>query len=291
MSEGFSQGCPASPVFAAIVLHVILSEIYPELEKRAAQRKALGDDGDDGLGGLAILMAYVDDVNAMLYHDDVEFFFQQFQALADPLNAILNTDKTRILTTTIGTSLVDKMMKSTSLNTMMKGQILHRTIAKYSMTQVDGMSVPVEVQDSLRILSAPVGSREFCQSFIFKAIQKAEDDANKLLNGLEDLQTIVQLYSVCTAQKVTHLFGVDVYNTPIDKLPRCYYLWESQLTQAFSAMTEKVLANVTNKHCIPVYSQVMTGMSVNEGDLGIQNPRNNAITSYMTTTKQCLQYA
>jgi hypothetical protein len=50
VEEGFSQGCPASPVFAALVLHDILSTIQPELERRAAQRKALGDNGDDGLG-------------------------------------------------------------------------------------------------------------------------------------------------------------------------------------------------------------------------------------------------
>ena len=56
VAEGFSQGCPASPVFAAIVLHVILSQIYPELEHRAAQRKANGEQGDDEMGGLAILM-------------------------------------------------------------------------------------------------------------------------------------------------------------------------------------------------------------------------------------------
>jgi hypothetical protein len=41
VSEGFSQGCPASPVFAALVLHDILSTIQPKLVRRAEQRKAL----------------------------------------------------------------------------------------------------------------------------------------------------------------------------------------------------------------------------------------------------------
>jgi hypothetical protein len=36
VNKGFSQGCPASPVFAAIVLHDILSTIQPKLEQRAA---------------------------------------------------------------------------------------------------------------------------------------------------------------------------------------------------------------------------------------------------------------
>ncbi|KAL7502962.1 hypothetical protein ACHAXN_001911, partial [Cyclotella atomus] len=38
VTEGFSQGCPASPVFAAIVLHDILCRIQPLLEQRAAHR-------------------------------------------------------------------------------------------------------------------------------------------------------------------------------------------------------------------------------------------------------------
>jgi hypothetical protein len=48
--EGFSQGCPASPVFAAIVLHDILCRIQPDLERRAAHRALNDDKGDDNLG-------------------------------------------------------------------------------------------------------------------------------------------------------------------------------------------------------------------------------------------------
>ena len=74
VAEGFSQGCPASPVFAAIVLHDILSCIQCELEARAAQRKAHSDCDDDGMGSLGIIMAYVDDVNSVLHHSDIQFF-------------------------------------------------------------------------------------------------------------------------------------------------------------------------------------------------------------------------
>lgn len=38
VNEGFSQGCTASPVFAAIILHDILSKIQPELESHATHR-------------------------------------------------------------------------------------------------------------------------------------------------------------------------------------------------------------------------------------------------------------
>jgi hypothetical protein len=109
VSEGFSQGCPASPVFAALVLHDILSTIQPELVRRAEQRKALVDIGDDGLGSIGFSLAHVDDVNAMLHHDDVEYFLRRFTELGGPLGAILNTEKTRIMTTTSGTSILDEL--------------------------------------------------------------------------------------------------------------------------------------------------------------------------------------
>eukprot|EP00956_Cyclotella_meneghiniana_P026978 scaffold59555_cov23-Cyclotella_meneghiniana.AAC.1 len=71
VKEGFSQGCPLSPVFAALVLNSILTKLQPELDARAKARLAAGDEGDDGHGSVGLVMAYVDDVNALLHHDDV----------------------------------------------------------------------------------------------------------------------------------------------------------------------------------------------------------------------------
>ena len=56
-------------------------------------------------------------------------------------------------------------------------------------------------------------------------------------------------------------------------------------------MTADLLANITNQSSLPIYSQLISNISIQEGGLGIQSPRANAITAYMTTTKRCLQYA
>ena len=79
--------------------------------------------------------------------------------------------------------------------------------------------------------------------------------------------------------------------TSLDDLPNNFWLWDSNLTNEFSTMTADLLANITNKHDLPAHSQLISNISINEGGLGIQNPRTNAITAYMTTTKRCLQYA
>ena len=134
MEEGFSQGCPASPVFAAIVLHVILEQLQQELNIRAASRKSNGDNGDDGMGTLALILAYVDDCNALLHHhhNDIPFFLQRFTELATPLGAVLNTEKTRILTATNYASTVDKMLAHEDLAVVMQGKALQQCIKKYS---------------------------------------------------------------------------------------------------------------------------------------------------------------
>jgi hypothetical protein len=173
----------------------------------------------------------------------------------------------------------------------MAGVALEEAIADYSTTKVDGHIVPVEVKDGLRVLGAPIGSIDFCQKFILKALDRAKSDATKLLTNLDDLQTTLRLFSMCTANKVTHIFAHDVYNTSQSQLPDDFWLWESNLTNQFSIMTANLLANITNKHDLPAHSQLISNKSINKGGLGIQNPCTNAITAYMTTTKHCLQYA
>jgi hypothetical protein len=99
-----------------------------------------------------------------------------------------------------------------------------RSHQHFSTTKVNGLSVSVEVTDGLRVLGAPVSSLKFCQAFLLKALFKVQSDADKLLSNLEDLQTTLRLYSMCTANKITHLFSHDVYNTTLDELPDQHWL-------------------------------------------------------------------
>jgi hypothetical protein len=133
----------------------------------------------------------------------------------------------------------------------------------FSTTKVNGLSVPVEATDGLRVLGAPVGSLQFCQSFLLKALSKA--------------QTTLRLYSMCTGNKITHLFSHDVYNTKLEELPEQHWLWNSELTDKFSTMIADLLANITNQSSLPIYSQLISNISIQEGGLGIQIPQTNAI--------------
>jgi hypothetical protein len=114
-------------VFAAIVLHEILSTIQPELEQRAAHRAYNNDVRDDKHGSLGFILGYVDDVYCILHHDDVEYFLQCFEDLANPLGAILSKEKTLIMTTITCESLIPRLMKQ-----LMAAVALKNAIATYS---------------------------------------------------------------------------------------------------------------------------------------------------------------
>ena len=100
VQEGFSQGCPMLPVFAALVLGELLQEVDTHFRLKAASRLSKGAPMDDHLGGVPIILAYVDDVNYLLPHEDVEEFCEMIARLGAKLGAKLNTKKTCILTST-----------------------------------------------------------------------------------------------------------------------------------------------------------------------------------------------
>ena len=52
VQEGFSQGCPMSPVFTALVLGEILQEVDSHFRQKAASRHSQGNHMDDHLGGV-----------------------------------------------------------------------------------------------------------------------------------------------------------------------------------------------------------------------------------------------
>jgi hypothetical protein len=177
------------------------------------------------------------------------------------------------MTTTSGTSLIDRLTSHQDPLLIARGNILKNATRTYWTTKIDGIITPVEIVDGLRVLGAPIGSVKFCQQFLLKALSRAQSDATKLINNLEDLQTTLsRLFSTCTAHKITHLFAHDVYNTKFDELPNNFWLWNSDLTDKFSEMTADLLANITNQQDLPVYSQLISNISISQGGLGIQSP-------------------
>ena len=144
---------PSLSRFAALVLNVILRTL--ELEARAEERFNTGDTGDDSKGSIGLLMAYVDDVYALLHHNNINWFLKRFVELAQPRGRVLNTMKTRILTSTSNASVIARMTSSPDEATRQTGRDLDIAVSNYSRTTDSNSTLTkVEVADGLGVLSA-----------------------------------------------------------------------------------------------------------------------------------------
>ena len=162
--KGFSQGCPISPIFGALVLGVILKKVYKDLDKRVQDRLNEGETLDDDNGGVSITMAYIDDVNALVPLEDVKFFLDKFKMYGEELGGFMNTEKTKIMTSTSNSSLVTRLQDSSDIVKNLLADDLESAIATYSRKKrEDKTIVPHEVTDGLRVLGAPIGNTAFCQ--------------------------------------------------------------------------------------------------------------------------------
>ena len=292
--EGFTQGCPISPIFAGLVLGDILTRIDKELYDKTGRRLRSGHTGDDGKGGLALIMAYVDDINCLLPLEDVKFFLDRFKFYGEKYGAIMNTEKTRILTSTSGSSLLPRLRHPSAPNeSSIIANELDQAINTYSRTynKVTEEYHPIEVVDGLRVLGVPIGNSTFCSSFLSKALAKAKRNTSNIISGLSDDQTILQLYRSCTATKLTHLFASDILSSDKElPAPGHWNLWSSEFCNEFDQMTNQVLARLTQTETIPLVSTLISAIPTTSGGLGIQNPDTTAIPSFMLSFKRVLSY-
>jgi hypothetical protein len=196
------------------------------------------------------------------------------------------------MTATTGNSTVESMIFDEDEETSRIGNDLLQAISIYLTEKNNNDRFdPVEVTDGLRVLGAPIRSKSFCKNFINKAMAKAESDAEKIVSGLKDLQTIMKIDSTCTVHKTTHLFPSDIIMADHDTLPDCYYFLESLLPQAFTKMTNTLICRLIETRELPAHEEIISSLTINQAGLGLQHPRANAIPAFMTTMKRCLQYS
>ena len=187
--EGLPQGCPFSPVFAALVLHTIMEKLDKKLRHRAHIRKSKKILLDDKEGGITNLLAYVDDLNAVVPYEDCLFFCIQFKKLANEIGLRLNNEKSKILTSINGTS----PMKH--IPPLLQKEIQH-CIQEFTNNK--------ETTNGIKILGFPVGNIEFIQNNLHDTHENVTKAYTTLKRKLNDTQTITQLVNNCLLPKCNY---------------------------------------------------------------------------------------
>eukprot|EP00957_Ditylum_brightwellii_P064047 4858673-Ditylum_brightwellii.AAC.1 len=136
--EGFALGCPLSGVFSALVLGEVLKHLNEGQSDCSLHAANPQDDVDDLISKL---LAFIDDTNAVVPHQDVAWIFYEIRTIDITFGCQSSKKKTKILTTITGSSLLLHLPQETA-------EELNRTINTYTKG---------EVTTVLTILSLPIG--------------------------------------------------------------------------------------------------------------------------------------
>lgn len=162
--EGLPQGYPLIPVCASLIINSILQELDIKLRERAKIRKNKGEYLDDHEGGITNLMAYVDDVNAVVPYEDCLFFCNTFKKLTSDLGLQLRGDKSKILTSTNNLSPIPFISPENK-------NLLENCFQNYTMDK--------ETTDGINILWFPIGSPKY----ITNALENLSTNVHKTFDN------------------------------------------------------------------------------------------------------------
>lgn len=291
MTDGLHQGCPLSAIFAALVLSRVLAPIDNKLRARAAARVAAGDAGDDGMGSITNLFAYVDDVSACPPLMDLRFLCDEFRDACKRVNLRVNCFKTRIMTSCNGQSILpDLYCRDATL-----ANEIETTLANYSSKRnSDGTTSIEEITSGIRLLGAPIGSLAFAESFFLGKLHDVQSHADLLSGEVEDLQTRLRLFSQCCIQKMPHLLGMDVmHSLPLDGSfnPADWLSWNGPLVQHLDDATRSFFCNLLRRKNLPDYSLQIAQLTISTGGLGIINGSQRAIPDFVITMNEAIRGA
>ena len=279
--EGFSQGCPLSPLFACLVLATLTTTINKNLSTRALERIRQQLTSDDNLGGLAHTASVMDDTSVCLLHEDLMPFLHQIDTLGKPFGIHLNKGKTRILSSTNGTSPV---------NLLSPANRAHLQNALSFLNPIN--PADAEITTGTRFLGHPIGNDAFIQQFLSTKLDNIEQSA-LAIRALHNSQTKSILFRSCILPKITHLLTADILlllrhrsNTPPTST-----LWQHFLSPRLDNITKTFLQHLTHTQQIPDHSLYIAHLSSALGGLGYPCHRTTAVPSLLNSLGRSLRLA
>ena len=305
-----------------------MEPLTARLNARAEARLANGDFGDDGHGGQTHAQAYIDDCGAAVPLQDVSFFLDEFVRLGTPYGCLLNSVKTRILTSTSSESALPLIEVHHGHQV---ADDIHRAIATYSITEVTAQQaihllptlqstfgtcisdpirqelqrlteaeiannsvkvvIPEEVTTGLRLLGQPLGSTAYASSFFEQRLKDNIADATKLLDKVPDLHTALGLFAQCTLHKLPHLLGSEVMYCFDNVEYKQWDEWCGQLAIGIDNMVDYFLSRITARDSIPFTSRLIAYITIAQGGLGLMDAHTRAIPDFVLTMSQSIRYA
>ena len=274
--EGFAQGCPLSPVFAALVLNLVLPQLNRELDARTSARGLPRTDS----------LSYLDDTGIFLRFADISFFLERLSTLGRPHGIFISYDKTHLLTSTTGASPMPLLAPSdaTALTEALDFLASHD-------------NKEPELTSGVRLLGCPLGGLAFTTSFLVKAISSFTDDIQRLNIGLSDLQTRAALFRFSVRASVDHLLDSDFYAHASLTRPASPTDWSSLFTQQIDSITHTFIRHLTSSTNLPTdpnlpaHSAALLYLPASLGGIGFRSPFVSATSAYVIPMARSIRLA
>ena len=282
--EGFSQGCPLSPLFACLVLLTLTTQINRLLQQRATLRLRNNDPYDDSKGGISHTASVMDDTSICLPFPDLMPFLNAFADLGPPFGIHLNNSKCKILTSTTG---------STPLPNLPPADRHHLQSALAFLNPADPTAA--EVTTGIRFLGQPIGSADFVTSFLDAKLSNLERTTHAL-HALPNSQTKSLLFRSCVLPALSHLVTADVLrHIRLHGLPQhpqpSSTLWSSPFTTRLDKITIDFLQQLTKTQKIPTHALLIASLNSALGGLGYRCHRSSALPTLLNTVARTLAIA
>ena len=256
--EELPQGCRFSPVLASLVLNVIIQELDKQLRARAAQRKQTKNLVDDKEGVITNLLAFVDDLNAIVLIADSLFYFKTFTQLVNNLG--LRTSV--ILTSTNNISLKPFLTPASK-------KILDKHINTFTAGK--------ETTDGIVILGFPIGSRNFINIHLENLSKNIRKTLHSLRTNLDNIQTVGQLFNNSILPKFYHTLCADVFTEGINSPD--IFNFNSQHTKKFKDMTLQIIKHISATDVTPEHVLELVSRPTSQNGLHVLNPVKSSISA------------
>jgi hypothetical protein len=271
-AEGFTQGCPLSPLFASLILHELLTDLNEVLRDRSKTRQTNHScPGDDNLGPLSQTKSYVDNTNMLLPCRDISWFLETFTKLGEPLGIAPNCSKTQILTST-----------TTSESPLTNSNISEQD-KQFPLAALTTPGPKSKILRGTRFLGQPAGGLEFARTCLKeKSTDCAHATTSLHVNRLTNTQTQCSRFKNCTQSTIPHLLASDVqHNLDPSNLPTLSE-WTSPFTSSTTNANHHLLSKVLNTPCpLPDHSLFIASFPARDGGIGLRDPVTNATASHV----------
>ena len=254
IQEGFSQGCPFSPFFAALVLHRLMRQLDAKLHERAQMRLSHGFRGDDNLGGLTNIKTYLDDGGIAASLPDVKFIFDFIAKYGPSKGLKLADDKCSILLSSNGFSPLP------FLNPPSLRRDLQYVIDTYCQGHAE--------LSGLQILGHSIGQEDYKRNYLLSFIPKLQTSISLMHTHLSHPSIKLRLFQYCIQTRVPYHQYTDasLSSTQLSFPTSC-----SSFITSINDITHQFLCNLLGISELPDHSWAIATLPLHLGGLALSD--------------------